>query len=156
MKASLGRSLGGNARDKTLQGAQRAPYLLAALCTIAAGLAIRLVPLGLTYSIVKYGGSTIWGAMVYALVAACAPSARICTAFLVSVIIAALSEFFRLYHTPELDAFRMTLAGALLLGRVFSVWNIVAYSVGIALAALADTAFRRARVRPRDLSTALP
>ena len=53
-----------------------------------------------------------------------------------SVMIAILAELFRLYHTPWLDAFRLTLAGALLLGRIFSWWNIVAYGLGIALAAL--------------------
>ena len=35
-----------------------------------------------------------------------------------------------------------TLAGALLLGRIFSVWNIVAYWFGIAAAALADRTIR--------------
>jgi hypothetical protein len=47
-------------------------------------------------------------------------------------------ELFRLVHAPWLDAFRLTLAGALLLGRIFSPWNVLAYGVGIALAMLLD------------------
>ncbi len=31
--------------------------------------------------------------------------------------------------THWLDAFRLTTAGALLLGRVFSLWNILAYAI---------------------------
>ncbi len=55
-------------------------------------------------------------------------------AFLIALIV----EFSRLYHTPELDAFRLTTAGKLLLGRVFSLWNIAAYAVGISIAATVE------------------
>jgi hypothetical protein len=37
-------------------------------------------------------------------------------------------------HPGSTDEFRLTLAGALLLGRIFSVWNILAYAAGILLA----------------------
>jgi hypothetical protein len=47
-------------------------------------------------------------------------------------------ELFRLVHAPWLDAFRLTTAGALLLGRVFSPWDVLAYGVGIALGMLLD------------------
>jgi hypothetical protein len=47
-------------------------------------------------------------------------------------------EFSRLWHLSTLDAFRLTLAGRLLLGRYFSLKNIVAYWVGIGLAAALD------------------
>jgi hypothetical protein len=39
-----------------------------------------------------------------------------------------------LIHAPWLDAFRLTLPGALLLGRIFSLWNMLAYGVGIMFA----------------------
>jgi hypothetical protein len=42
-------------------------------------------------------------------------------------------ELFRLVHTPWLDAFRLTIPGALLLGRIFSASNMLAYGVGIVL-----------------------
>lgn len=121
--------------------------MLAALCIITVGLVLRLVPLGLPYFVVKYGGSALWGAMVYALAAACAPSAGIRVVLLVAFAISTVTELSRLYHTPALDAFRMTFAGALLLGRIFSIWNIAAYCAGILLASLADRAFRSAKAQ---------
>ncbi|MCG7393483.1 DUF2809 domain-containing protein [Microvirga sp. ACRRW] len=135
---------------------ERLFYGAAALAAIMTGSIWRLVPLGLPYFAVKYGGSTIWGAMVYAMVAFCIPFSRVRTIILIALILAILSEFFRFYQTPELDAFRRTLAGQLLLGRIFSVWNIVAYAAGIFLAAAGDKVFRRARalaVRQAALSS---
>ncbi|WP_373322296.1 DUF2809 domain-containing protein [Methylobacterium thuringiense] len=52
-------------------------------------------------------------------------------------------ERLRLFHTPGLDAFRLTLTGQLLLGRIFSVCNLIAYAVDIAVAAGVDRAGQR-------------
>ena len=52
-------------------------------------------------------------------------------------------EFFKLVRTPALDAFRRTPPGILLLGRFFSLWDIVAYVLAITLGALLDTSLRR-------------
>ncbi|MHA7970800.1 ribosomal maturation YjgA family protein [Rhizobium sp. CAU 1783] len=118
------------------RSSNRLKPLAAAALVIAAGTTLRLTgyEAGLPYAVVKYGGSLLWGAMVYLLVTAALP-AQPRLRILVSLIIAMAVELFRLYHTPWLDAFRLTLAGALLLGRIFSVWNIVAYIAGIAVAA---------------------
>jgi hypothetical protein len=59
---------------------------------------------------------------------------------LISAVIAACVELFRLVHAPWLDEFRLTLVGALLLGRIFSPWDILAYGVGIGLGMLLDFA----------------
>lgn len=53
-------------------------------------------------------------------------------------------ELFRLVHTPWLDDFRLTLLGALLLGRIFSPWDILAYVAGIGLALGFDSLLPRA------------
>lgn len=114
---------------------------LAICCgVIGAGLGLRLFgfSLGLPAFIVKYGGSLLWATMVYFLVAL-AGAGRSRTV-VVAILIATLVEAFRLVHTPWLDAFRLTLPGALLLGRIFSLWNIVAYVAGVLLAALVDQA----------------
>ncbi|KQQ29326.1 hypothetical protein ASF53_18980 [Methylobacterium sp. Leaf123] len=117
----------------------RRPYLFTAIvAVIAAGVGLRLVPLGLPKAVVKYGGSVLWGAMVYGLVAFPRPKAATGRLAAVALALAVLVELFRLVHTPGLDAFRLTLAGQLLLGRVFSPWNVVAYAVGIGLAAALD------------------
>ena len=107
----------------------------ACLCVaiIVCGLALRGLGLrlGLPAFIVKYGGSVLWGTMVYFLVAIAASHLSRRSITLISAVIAVAVELFRLVHTPALDAFRLTLAGALLLGRVFSPWDMLAYGVGI-------------------------
>ena len=110
----------------------------ACLCVaiIVCGLALRGLGLrlGLPAFIVKYGGSVLWGTMVYFLVAIAASHLSRRSIALISAVIAVAVELFRLVHTPALDAFRLTLAGALLLGRIFSPWDMIAYGVGIVLA----------------------
>ncbi|WP_267555473.1 DUF2809 domain-containing protein [Rhizobium rhizogenes] len=114
--------------------------LLALFLTIACGLALRRFGYAadLPFTVVKYGGSILWGAMVYWLLAALFVTHRPSRIAAAALIVAVAVEFFRLWHTPAMDAFRLTTAGALLLGRVFSLWNIVAYAVGIAAALALD------------------
>ena len=97
----------------------------------------------LTFVAVKYGGSLLWGAVVYWLLAVIFVSAGRFRVASAALIIAVLVELFRLWHMPALDAFRLTTAGALLLGRVFSLWNVPAYVVGIAVALVLDRALPR-------------
>jgi hypothetical protein len=100
---------------------------------IACGLALRTIgfQLGLPAFVVKYGGSLLWGTLVFFLVATVASGRSRRTIALVALAIAVAVELFRLIHAPWLDAFRLTTAGALLLGRIFSPWNMLAYAVGI-------------------------
>ncbi|MBB3310674.1 hypothetical protein FHT78_002418 [Rhizobium sp. BK196] len=122
--------------------------LMLLIVIIVLGLALRRFgyAIDLPFFIVKYGGSLLWGSMVYFLLAFAVGglSARIRPAgiAIIAFAIAICVELFRLYHTPWLDAFRLTTAGALLLGRIFSLWNIVAYAFGIAAACALDPAFR--------------
>jgi hypothetical protein len=113
---------------------------LLCLSIIIAGLALRGfgLGLGLPALVVKYGGSILWGTMVFFMVAISASTLSRPTIALISVLIAIGVELFRLVHFPWLDGFRLTLAGALLLGRIFSLWDMLAYGVGIGLGALLD------------------
>jgi hypothetical protein len=110
------------------------------LSIIIAGLALRGFGfrVGLPAFIVKYGGSLLWGTMVFFLVAIAAAGWSRRTVALIALAIAVGVELFRLVHTPWLDAFRLTTAGALLLGRIFSLWNIAAYAAGILLGVVLD------------------
>jgi hypothetical protein len=76
--------------------------------------------------------------MVFFLVALAASGLSRARIGLMAAGIAVCVELFRLVHTPWLDAFRLTLAGALLLGRIFSPWDMVAYGFGIILGMLLD------------------
>ena len=131
----------------TNSGDRQPPMIVRALlclAIIAAGLALREFGLGagMPASIVKYGGSVLWAAMVLFLVNILSgltglrlPRWR---TGLISAAIAIAVELFRLVHAPWLDAFRLTPAGALLLGRIFSLWDMLAYGVGIILGVILD------------------
>ncbi len=101
------------------------------LGTVVAGLVIRFARLGLPTLVVKYGGSTLWALMVYWIVSALLPSWRLPAVALLTGVLATAVEFAKLYQSPGLDAFRLTLPGVLLLGRFFSGWDIVAYWLAI-------------------------
>lgn len=127
------------------------PLALSALLiviTIAAGLTIRLAPLGLPNALIKYGGSLLWALMIYWIVSSVCPLWQLMSGALVSSAIAFCVELFKLFHTPLLDAFRLTLPGALLLGRVFSPWDLLAYAVAIIVGVLADHMTRSGMWRP--------
>jgi len=111
--------------------------------TIVVGLMWRLVPLGLPPFWFKYGGSALWAAMVYWIAAAALPNQRPVKVAAIACCVATIVELSRLFHTPATDAFRISLAGRLLLGRFFSVWDIVAYCVAIGMVAVADQAMTR-------------
>ncbi|WP_247559145.1 DUF2809 domain-containing protein [Bradyrhizobium sp. 138] len=110
------------------------------LAVIVCGLTLRWYgfPLGLSAFVVKYGGSLLWATMVFLLVGVLLPRLSRSQLAAIAMMITAAVEFSRLVHTPWLDAFRLTTAGALLLGRIFSLWNLVAYAVGIAFGVWID------------------
>ena len=111
--------------------------------TVAFGLAIRFAPLGLPRFLVKYGGSMLWALMVYWVVSSLLPRWRCVPAALLAGTIATAVEFLKLYHAPALDALRLTLPGILLLGRIFSVDDILSYWLAIAAGAFLDARMAR-------------
>jgi hypothetical protein len=117
---------------------RRVTYAVLLLITIPVGLAWRMVPLGLSPFWFKYGGSALWAMALYWLIAVCLPELSAAGLACLAASVAAVVEFSRLWRVPALDAFRLTLAGRLLLGRYFSLKNIAAYWVAIALAAFLD------------------
>ncbi len=137
-------------RTRTL-GAATIRRACLCLSIIVCGLALRKfgLGLGLPSVLVKYGGSMLWGTMVFFLVAIAAPGQSHRRVALISASLAVCVEMFRLVHTPWLDDFRLTTAGALLLGRVYSPWNMLAYSVGIMLGMILDRLARSAFTRTR-------
>ncbi len=128
----------------TLVTRQRWMYVGLGVATLAVGLAVRFAPLGLPWFVVKYGGSTMWALMVYWVLAFVWPKRSVGWIALAAGVIATLVELQRLYHSPGLDAFRHSLAGILLLGNFFSVRDIVAYWLAIAVGAAVDGVWVRA------------
>ena len=111
-----------------------------ALAVIACGLILRWYgfSLGLPALVVKYGGSLLWATMLLRLVGALLPRLSRRQIAVLAAAIAVAVEFSRLVHAPWLDTFRLTPAGALLLGRTFSPWNLAAYAIGIAFGVWID------------------
>jgi hypothetical protein len=119
--------------------------LVLALLTIAAGLAVRFAPLGLPPFLVKYGGSMLWALMIYWICSTALATMRLPAVAAVSGVVATGVECIKLCHTPWLDAFRLTLPGVILLGRYFSLRDLAAYWIAIALGAYIDGSFLRRR-----------
>ncbi len=117
---------------------RRGHYTLLLLITVPVGLAWRMAPLGLSPFWFKYGGSALWAMALYWLIAVCLPRLSAAGLACLAGVVAAVVEFSRLWHVASVDAFRLTLAGRLLLGRYFSLKNIAAYWLAIALAAFLD------------------
>jgi len=80
----------------------------------------------------KYGGSALWTVALYTFIAALAPRLRPGRVALLSLLLSALVELSRLVQQPTLEAFRRTIAGKLLLGRIFSLKDIAAYWIAVA------------------------
>jgi hypothetical protein len=108
------------------------------LLTIPVGLAVRLLPLHLPWFLYKYLGSTLWAIALYWFLATLLPKLRPRAVATLAILIATLLELSRLIPIAPLDAFRLTFAGKILLGRYFSVKNIAAYILAIALIAALD------------------
>ena len=111
--------------------------------TLLAGAAVRFAPLGPPRSLSKYGGSMLWALLLYSVVSTLLRHGSVTKAAIVTAVITAGVEVFKLYDPPTLDAFRHTLLGMLALGRVFSPWDVVAYWIAIALGASWDRRMRR-------------
>jgi hypothetical protein len=127
-------------RSETISSRPVGLSLALMLATVSGGLTVRFAPLGLPPFFVKYGGSTLWALMVYWIVSTLLPSWRLPAVVLLTGLLATAVEFVKLYHSPGLDAFRLTLPGVMLLGRFFFVWDIVAYWLAIIVGAFADHA----------------
>ena len=113
------------------------------LATIAGGLLVRFGSLGLPGFMVKYGGSILWALTIYWIVSTLPPWWRVLSAALLAGALATSVEFVKLYHSPWLDSFRLTAPGVFLLGRLFSVWDIFAYWLAMAIGAVLDRYIRR-------------
>nr|WP_253201066.1 DUF2809 domain-containing protein [Sphingomonas quercus] len=83
--------------------------------------------------------------MVYWIVSTVRPRWSPMRSAIVAGAVAFAVELFKLHHAPGLDGFRLTMAGKLLLGRVFSLWDLVAYAVAMAAGASADRGLRATR-----------
>jgi len=118
------------------------------LITIPIGLAVRLLPLHLPWFLYKYLGSILWAVALYWFLATLLPKLRPIAIATIAILIATLLELSRLIPIAPIDAFRLTFAGKILLGRYFSLKNIAAYLLAIVLTATLDHLFIESTSKP--------
>jgi hypothetical protein len=117
---------------------RRAAYALASASVLAMGLLWRSHLLIMPPFLRKYGGDALWAALVFALMRACRPSAAIAASAAMAFGFSVAVELSQLFHAPWIETLRGFRLGRLVLGSTFSPPDILAYAVGILLAAGAD------------------
>ena len=124
---------------------RRLACLAIILLLIPIGLVCRFVPIGLPQFIVKYGGSALWAAVVYWLIAFILARTPPLTLGFIALAVTAAVEFIKKIQSPGLDAFRDTFAGKVMLGRYFSYTDIAVYWLAVISVAWID---RRTMMAP--------
>ena len=91
-------------------------------------------------------GSILWGTMVFFIMGFIFRDRTTRHIGLIASVFSIGVEVAKLYHTPEIDAFRYTTIGGLLLGHAFSWNNIFLYIIGIALGTICENLWSRIRI----------
>jgi len=121
---------------------KRIYYLTIVIGVIILGLLSR----ELSSCLPKWIGSILWGTMVFFIMGFIFRDKTTRNIGLIASIFSIGVEVAKLYHTPEIDGFRYTTIGGLLLGHVFSWNNILLYITGIALGAICENLWSRIRI----------
>ena len=124
---------------------KRSTYSVVLLLVIALGLASRRYPELFPDALGKYPGDALWALMVFvgwAIVFPACSTVRILTFALGT---SYCIEFCKLYQTPWLQDLRNSTLGHLVFGSSFSWQNLVAYTLGAAVGAMAEWMLLRKR-----------
>jgi len=117
---------------------KRWQYGLVIALIVVLGLPTRMEILPLPYPVLKYGGGTLWGAMIFMVLGWGVYKAKTSRVWIGALMIAWGIEFSQIYHEDSLDAFRATLIGRMTIGRGFLWEDVLSYLIGVSLAALVD------------------
>ncbi|MGX9727129.1 MAG: ribosomal maturation YjgA family protein [Candidatus Electronema sp. VV] len=116
-------------------------YLPLAALIIALGLPARIIPNSLPSWYVAYAGDFLWAMLVYlvyALILRLSTKQTLCFALVTAYLI----ELSQLFHPVWLDYLRAIKLLSFILGFAFLWSDILAYTLGIALAACIDFAIQ--------------
>ncbi len=131
---------------------RRTTFLALAAATIAVGLVVHFRGAAIGPVARDMFGDALWAMMIAWFAGAAAPHARLSVRSAATYAVCAGVEASQLYHTPALDAARATMVGHLVLGSGFDPRDLVAYGVGVALAALLEwTVVARRLHRPAGI-----
>lgn len=129
----------------------RRPYLILLVTTVLAGLTVHLHGAGLAAPARDVLGDALWAAMILWLVTLAVPGAGLLRRAAAALAICFAVEFGQRIEHPVLRAIRGSTLGHLVIGSDFDARDLVAYTAGVAAAALiARTAVGPGRVRAVD------
>ncbi|MFW0736394.1 DUF2809 domain-containing protein [Flavobacterium sp. T12S277] len=112
---------------------RRIHYLFLFLCVVCCGILSRKIAV-----IPLCFGDALYAIMMYLLVRILFLNQKITTAVLLSLTICYSIEFFQLYQADWIIALRKTLFGRYVLGQGFLWSDLLAYTVGIAIAFIVE------------------
>jgi hypothetical protein len=113
-------------------------YLLLLILIVILGLASRKYPLFFPSVSGKYPGDALWTIAVYLLCCIILPKTPSYKIAGIALLISFLDEISQLYQAPWINEIRRTYPGHVILGSGFSMADLVAYTVGAALAYIAE------------------
>lgn len=108
------------------------------------GLTARRYQAALPEFVGEYTGDTLWALMLSLLVSTLVAGRTVMSRARISLGLAFLVEISQLYHAPWIDSIRNTTLGGLVLGFGFLWTDLVCYTVGIIIGAVAECVVRRA------------
>ena len=125
---------------------RRLLYCLAALATIAAGLAVHLGGRELPHDVRDVVGDALWAMMVLWLFSALSPASRLLTRGFVALGVSFAVELTQLYHTPALDRIRENVIAHLVFGSDFDARDLEAYAGGVVAGVVVEWLLRGSMV----------
>jgi uncharacterized protein DUF2809 len=125
--------------------AVRLSYAALAAITVAAGLAVHYTTAGLAPAVRDVVGDALWAMMIFWIAGIFNPRARVASRAAAAVAVCFAVEASQLLGMKWLIAVRNTTPGHLVLGNGFDPRDLVAYSAGVAIAAIGELAVRRRR-----------
>jgi hypothetical protein len=124
---------------------RRASYLVAAIFTVAVGLAWHLSPAIAGAAMKDVVGDALWAVMMFWLVSFLVPSRPLTVRAALALSVCFAVEFSQLYHAPFIDSIRATLPGHLVLGSGFDPRDLLAYAFGVLGATVLERVIRYMR-----------
>jgi hypothetical protein len=121
----------------------RALYIALALGTIALGLGVHWRGGALGPTLRDVVADALWATMIAWCIGAVAPGVSLRIRASVALALCVGVELSQLYHTTALDALRSTTAGHLVLGSGFDQRDLLAYTLGVLVAAFLERAVVR-------------
>jgi hypothetical protein len=121
----------------------RIVWVIAAASAIIAGLASRRYREYLPSLLADYAGDTLWSLVLFLSISTLMTRWPVLVRATIGLALAFLVEISQLYHAPWIDSIRRTTLGGLVLGFGFLWTDLVCYSLGISIGALAELGIRR-------------